>query len=73
MEIFPLSPEFRLLDGTPDHSRDSSNFGEKMFMCICTLYIDGFRPEWCISTIYHAFDTPFWPGTLDMYIITESC
>ena len=21
--------------------------------------------EWCISTIYHAWDTPFWSGTLD--------
>ena len=20
---------------------------------------EGFRPEWCISTIYHASDTPF--------------
>ena len=28
------------------------------------LCIEGFRPEWCISTIYHAWDTPFWSGTL---------
>ena len=31
-----------------------------------TLNIEGSRPEWCISTIYHAWDTPFWSGTLDM-------
>ena len=30
------------------------------------MYIKGFRPEWLISTIYHAWDTPFWSGTLDM-------
>ena len=30
------------------------------------IHIEGFRPEWCISNIYHASDTPFWPGTLDM-------
>ena len=28
--------------------------------------IEGFRPEWCISTIYQARDTPFWLGTLDI-------
>ena len=28
-------------------------------------HIEGFRPEWYISTIYHAWDTPFWSGTLD--------
>ena len=31
------------------------------------LHIKGFRPEWCISTIYHAWDTPFWSETLDMH------
>ena len=29
-------------------------------------HFEGFRPEWCISTIYHAWDTPFWLGTLDL-------
>ena len=29
--------------------------------------IEGFQPEWCISTIYHALDKPFWSGTLDIY------
>ena len=28
--------------------------------------IEGFKPEWCITTIYHAWDTPFWSGTLDI-------
>ena len=27
--------------------------------------IEGSRPEWCISPIYHAWDTPFWLGTLE--------
>ena len=28
------------------------------------LNIEGFCPEWYISSIYHAWDTPFWSGTL---------
>ena len=28
-------------------------------------YFEGFRPEWYISTIYHAWDAPFWSVTLD--------
>ena len=28
--------------------------------------IEGSWPEWCISTIYHAWDTSFWSGTLEM-------
>ena len=31
-------------------------------------HLKGFRPEWCISTIYHASDTPFWSGTLDIIV-----
>ena len=31
------------------------------------MHIEGFRPEWGISTIYHAWDTPFWLGTLSMH------
>ena len=31
------------------------------------IHIEGSRPEWCISTIYHAWDTPFWLGTLDIH------
>ena len=27
--------------------------------------IEGFRPEWCIPTTYHLWDTPFWSGTLE--------
>ena len=29
-------------------------------------HIECFRPEWYISTIHHAWDTPFWSGTLDI-------
>ena len=29
--------------------------------------IEGSRPERFISTIYHAWDTPFWSGNLDMF------
>ena len=28
--------------------------------------IEGFWPEWCISTIYHAWDAPLWLGTLEL-------
>ena len=31
-------------------------------------YFEGSRPEWCISTTYHAWDTPFWLGTLDIML-----
>ena len=34
----------------------------------CWRYIEGSWPEWCISTLYHAWDTPFWSGTRDMYV-----
>ena len=29
------------------------------------LHNKGSRPEWCISTTYHALDTAFWSGTLN--------
>ena len=29
-------------------------------------------PELCISTIYHAWDTPFWSGTLDIESVVKS-
>ena len=36
------------------------------------MHIEGSRPEWCISAIYHAWDTPFWSGTLDIqYAATQ--
>ena len=49
--------------------------------CLCCLlhivlglaYFEGSRPEWCISTIYHAWDTPFWSGTLDFPFPTSAC
>ena len=31
---------------------------------VWVLHFEGSRTEWCISTIYHAWDTPFWSGTL---------
>ena len=33
---------------------------------------EGSRPEWCVSTIYHAWDTPFWSGTLDFLLFLVS-
>ena len=32
------------------------------------VYIEGSRPEWCISSMIYSRDTPFWSGTLDMRI-----
>ena len=42
------------------------------------LQTEGFGPEWCISTIYHAWDTPFWPAnwgfwTRMVYLFYTSC
>ena len=37
MGIFQLSPEFQLFDGPQGHSQDLSEFGEKIWMYICTL------------------------------------
>ena len=34
-------------------------------------HIEGFRPEWCICTICHCRDTPFWSETL--YICIDVC
>ena len=31
--------------------------------------IEGFWPEWFLFTIYHAWDTPFWSGTLDIVLV----
>ena len=30
--------------------------------------IEGSRPEWCISSMIYGRDTPFWSGTLDMWL-----
>ena len=39
------------------------------------MHIEGSQPECCISTIYYAWETPFWSGTLNMqsrtYIHTQ--
>ena len=34
---------------------------------VVVLYFEGFQLEWCISTIYHCRDTPFWSETLEFY------
>ena len=39
----------------------------------CLRYIEGSRPEWCISTVYHAWDTPFWSGTLHIILVQNPC
>ena len=31
------------------------------------LHIEGFQPEWNISTMIHSWDIPFWSETLDMW------
>ena len=31
---------------------------------------EGFRPGWCILTIYHCRDTPFWLETLEYIHLT---
>ena len=37
------------------------------------LYNEGFQSEWCISTINHCRDTPFWLETLDKLRDRFSC
>ena len=37
--------------------------GSATLLTVYRIAIEGFQPEWCISTIYHAWDTPFWSGT----------
>ena len=37
-----------------------------MFAFISAQNIEDFRPERCISTIYHCKDIPFWSETLDI-------
>ena len=34
--------------------------------CFTGFYIEGFQPEWCISTMIYCQDTPFWSETLNM-------
>ena len=54
----------------------------KILWCVCVCvcvrmtvyaYIEGSQPERCISIIYHAWDTPFWSGTLSMLVCMFSC
>ena len=37
------------------------------------VYLESFWPEWCISTIYHAWDTSFWSGTLNLSFYCMPC
>ena len=37
MRVFRLSLEFRLFMVPGGHSQELSKFGEKIFMCLCTL------------------------------------
>ena len=34
-------------------------------------YFEGSRPEWCISSMIHSGDTPFWLETLDLLTRTD--
>ena len=38
------------------------------FLLCCMLYFEGSRPEWCISSMIYSRDTPFWSGTLDLFL-----
>ena len=45
--------------------------------CVCVggggcIHIEGFRSKWYISTVYHAWDTPVWPGTLELWNTNNS-
>ena len=48
-----------------DHRTDCST---KQTSSHIILHIEGFRPEWYISAIYHCRDTPFWSVALDMQL-----
>ena len=48
---------------------DSSAVWTHIYMYENTcMHIKGSLPEWCISTIYHVWDTPIWSRTLDIYM-----
>ena len=36
-------------------------------------HIKGSEPEWCISTIHHTWDTPFWSRTLNIHNFSNLC
>ena len=48
-------------------SKDAGKWKKNCIVPLRMANIEGFRPEWCISTIYHAWDTPFWLGTLNIH------
>ena len=43
-------------------------------MCVCAQidHFEGFRPEWCISSMIYSRDTPFWSGTLNLFCCMHS-
>ena len=46
---------------------------DHMAGCFCCysssdMHVKGFGPEWCISTVYHCRDIPFWSETFDVYL-----
>ena len=44
-----------------------------MRICVSVFYIEGSRPEWCMSSMIHNKDTPFWSGTLDIVLSHSLC
>ena len=42
--------------------------GAKMACQKDYIYIEGYQPEWYISTMIYSGDTPFWSETLDIFI-----
>ena len=37
-----------------------------LYSIVVTVYFEGSRPEWCISSMIYSGDTPFWLETLDL-------
>ena len=59
---------FFFRSSSPSGCQNTSEKANKLSRA-CTLHcqdIESFWPEWCISIIYHAWDTPFWLGTLEL-------
>ena len=41
---------------------------EQKWLAKKIIYIEGYQPEWYISTMIYSGDTPFWSETLDIFI-----
>ena len=47
----------------------SENIGHTQWLLLLLFqYIEGSRPEWCVSSMVYSRNTPFWSGTLDMQV-----